>query len=239
VATVNDLIEASLREINVLAAGEVMPAEDAIDGLAALNRLRDKWAAERLMIYTTTRTTWTIVASTGQYTVGTGGDVNIVRPNFLDRVGYIDTAQSPDLERILPRHTEASYAGIEQKEDDSTYPTSWYYNPTFTSSLGTLDFFPVPTGSTLEGVLYSPTAIATLAGTDTVTLPPGYEQMIVKTLALELVPSYGKQPHPMLVQQAQDAMAVVKRSNERMRDLRIDSGALIGAGAHGYDIREG
>src|SRR3989304_6497560 len=134
-AEVRDIVAAALRELGVLAAGEVAPADEANSGLEELNRLVDQWAGERLLIYRVTRTTWTISA-TQNYPVGPGGTVNVVRPVYLDHVNLIDTSTDPDQETPLTPLTDDGWAAITQKRATSTQPTNWYYNQTF--PLGTL-----------------------------------------------------------------------------------------------------
>lgn len=240
-ATANDLIEASLRDLNVLAAGEDADAVDSVDGLEALNRLLNQYKTENLRMFTVTRTTWTIVASQASYTVGSGGDVNVTRPVMIEHVRYIDTTASPDLELRLNPLTEDAYAKIRQKARTATLPTSYYYNPTYSSGLATLYLFPIPTSSDLEGALYARAEIGEFSAvTDTVSLPPGYERMIVKELALELAPSYNRQPSPLLLKQAADARNAVERANVRMTDLDVDSGALVQSREGvGYSILKG
>lgn len=236
-ATVNDIVVAALKEIGVLAAGETATAEDASDALASLNRLLDQWAAERLQIYTVTRTTWTIAANDGQYSVGASADVNVARPVFIDHVHFVDTSTDPDTESALQPLTEDAWARIEQKALTATLPQAWYYNPTFPT--GTLSLWPVPTSATLLGALYAPQAVVAFSVlTSSVSLPPGYERMLVKHLALELLPSYEKQPNPVLLEAARESRAVVKAANKRLMDLSFELAAL-GSVRSAYDIRLG
>lgn len=204
-----------------------MTAADSSLGLAALNRWIDSIAAQRLQIYELTRTTWTISANDGSYTVGSGGNVNRVRPVFVDHVNFQDTSLSPVTEfQTMQPLTDDAYAAIVLKTQTSPYPQAWWYNPTF--PLATLELWPVPTSTTLQGVMYAPTAVAEFANLSTsVSLPPGYQHMIVKCMALELCPSYDIDPNPMLAKQAMDSVATVKRANRRLLDLSIDSAALI------------
>jgi hypothetical protein len=136
----------------------------------------------------------------------------------------------------LVKLTDETYAAIAQKALTSTLPTSWFYNPTF--PLGTLTLLPVPTQSGLQLALYVPTAVTEFTATsDSVSLPPGYKRMLVKSLAVELLPSYGRQPDPLLLRQAASAEAVVKRSNARLVELQFE-GVIQDSGS-GYDIRVG
>lgn len=189
----------------------------------------DQWAAERLQIFSLTRTTWTIVSGTSTYTVGTGGTVNVVRPVFIDHVNFQDTSMTIVTEYPMNPLTDDAYAGVVLKTLTSPYPQAWWYNPTFgASALGTLFLWPTPTSSTLQGVMYAQTAVTQFAGlTDTVSLPPGYARMLVSNLAIDLLPSYERDAHPALVQKASDSKAAVKRANKKLMDLRFEAASLI------------
>jgi len=239
-ATVRDVITTALKEIGVLAAGETATADDAADGFAMLNRLIDQKAAERLFIYTVTRTTWTIVSGTGTYTVGTGGTVNVARPVIIEHISFQDTSTSPDTEYPLHELTENAWAALRFKDQTDTLPVSYYYNPTF--PLGTLKLWPAPTSATLEGVIYHPQAVTQFAGlTTSISLPPGYEEFLVTNLAVRMTSTYGRALDPMLLQRAREAEGIIKRANKRLVDLTFDAGALIGGAQRmrGYDITQG
>lgn len=226
--TVNDIITQSLRALGVIASNEVPSADDSFDALSALNRLLDQWKMERLNIYTITRTTWSIVSGTQDYTLGTGGTINVMRPVFLDHVNYQDTSLSPTQEYLLQPLTDDAWSNVPQKALTSTRPTCWYYNPTYTTGFGTISVWPVPTSTTLQGVLYAPAAVDEFtAVTSVVSLPPGYRRMLVSNLALELAPEYQREVHPGLVAASQDSKSAVKRANKRLMDLSVDAAALI------------
>jgi hypothetical protein len=236
--TVLDVITASLAEIGVLAAGagEAPTASQAAAALRSLNALIDQWKAERFQIHTITRTTEPIVASDGTYTIGSGGDVAIDWPVYVDHVNWIDTATDPDQEYPLHEMTDDEYAGIFAKALTSALPSSWYYNPTY--PLGTLTLWPTPTGSGLEFAMYTPTPVAEFAATsDSVALPPGYRRMLIKNLAVELMPSYLRDPNPILLRQAQESLAQVKRSNHRLKFTRIGADVPGVSGSGRYNIQ--
>jgi len=233
-ATARDVVTDALRELGVLAAGEVASADDELSGLSALNRLIDQWAAERLTIYTITRTTYALVSGTQNYTVGSGGNFNVARPVFVDHVRLLDTAVSPTLESGLVPFTDDAWALVTQKALTSTEPTNYYYNPTF--PLGTLTLWPVPTGTTLTGVLYAPQQVAELANLNTaISLPPGYRRMLVKNLALEMSPSYERPSSVDLRVQAAESKMVVKQANVRLMDMTLDP-AYLGTSSGRYNI---
>lgn len=232
-ATALVLITDALKEIGVLAEGETPTAGQTTDALARLNRFLDRLAAENLAIYAVTRTTQAIVPSQASYTVGPSGNINIARPNFIERVNFIDNAASPAVEYPLPDPmTEQQWTDITIKNLTSPFPKAVYYSPTY--PLGTLTPWPIPTNSNLLWVVYAWTAVAQIAAqSDTVALPPGYGEMIVQNLALLLCPTYERQPHPVLVKTASESMATVKRSNHRTTDRTFGADVRGDRGAYG------
>jgi hypothetical protein len=235
VATVLDIVTGALRELGVLAAGEVPSASDAQDCLTSLNNLIDQFATERLTIFGVTRTTWPIVSGTQVYTVGTGGTVNIVRPDYVEHVNYQDTSATPTLEYQMNPLNDDAWSRLPQRTLTNIRPTSWYYD--YAYPLANLSLWPVPTSATLQGVIYAATAVPEFTAlTQSVALPPGYRRMLVKNLAVEMAPTYDRADSQdsqmtggprLLAQQAKEAKDSVKRANKRLLDMSIDGAALV------------
>jgi hypothetical protein len=231
-ASVLDIITDAHIELGIASPGDVLTADDANFGLRTLARLQDQWAAERLTIYTITRTTKVLTASDGEYSVGSGGDINITRPVFIDAIHLIDTSVTPNVETPLTKLTEAEYRDIRAKAQTATQPDSWYYNPTFPT--GTLYLFPIQTGS-YSIALYAPTQLTeNTALVTTVSLPPGYREMLVTNLAVRLAPSYRVPVSPDLRFQASHS----KGANIRPAKLTFADSPNVGDGGS-YDIRNG
>lgn len=234
-ATVSDVITASLQRLNLYQAGEAPSAEDLAVGFARFNDLIESLSLEGLTAYTVTRTTWTIVPGTQNYTVGIGGTVNTARPGTSTDllVKFQDTSMSPPLELSLgPLLTDSQWAGIPQKAMTAPYPVAAYYNPTFTNSFGTISFYMVPTSATLQGVLYAPAPVTKFALTsDAVLLPPGYLRFYRDTLAIELAPDYPDvaKVSDDLKHSAIESKANVKRANEHLQDLPVEAAGLFGS----------
>ena len=93
--------------------------------------------------------------------------------------------------------------------------------------------WPISTGASLLWVVYYHAALSDYAAiSDTVTVPDGYEQFLVKNLAMELAPSFQRQVSPELRFQAMEARRMVTRSNQRAVELNFD----FNAGGQ-YDIK--
>lgn len=205
-------------------------------GFRVGNILTDSWGAERLTIPYIKRTTETLTANQTSFTVGTSGDINIVRPVFITNIGYVDTSQDPDLEIPLRMITDDEYAAINFKTLTSTLPALAYYNPTYASSQGTLYPWPIPTSTTLLWAIYHPVAVPEWsATTSTLTIPPGYYRFIATNLAAELIPYFVSVPEEVARRveiQAREAKAVIKVANWRPSDLGFDPGCLTGGTSH-------
>lgn len=239
-ATIGDTITAALQDLGIVEAGESPASDDSALALARVNEWIDGLANEGLTIYTRLRTTWTITGA-ASYTVGSGATINVVRPvspEAIKAIGYQDTSVSPTLERLLPLLTEDAYAAIPQKALTGVYPQAFYYNPTLTT--GTLTQYPLPTSATLQGVMYTETALAEFAAlTTTFTLPPGYKRFFRSNLTVEMASAFQMAPPPALMQIALDSMATIKRTNTRRLDMRYPRGAYVQRPGGRYDITSG
>lgn len=232
--TVRNLITAAFRRLNVIESNESPAAEDMADAFDRFNDWIDSVCAnDRLLIYTISRTVWTITSTKGTianpYTVGAGGDIDVTRPTHIDHVNYQNTAVSPTLELALTPLTDDAWAAIPQKNLTSTLPTCWYYNPTFTTGFGSLYFWMVPSQSSLQGVLYAPQQVTRFGAlSDTIALPPGYNRFLRDGLALELAPEWRENlpVDPTLIASVSEARDRLKTANMRMMDLALDPGVL-------------
>jgi hypothetical protein len=232
--TISDLCTTALQRLGILQAGETPSNEDSTLALARLNSLIDSWRTARLFDYSLVRTTWAITASTGSYSVGTGSTVNVQRPAHVLRIRLIDTSVTPNLEMSLGEPlTEAQYQAIPQKALTSPYPQRVFYNPTLPT--GTITFWPVPTSTTLQGVIYTPNASGTVALTDTLAVPPGYQLFYEESLAIHMAPDFEREPSTVLVRSQQRAESAVKRSNLKLADLVLDTPFV----SRQYDINAG
>jgi len=234
--TARGLIKRALKRIGVVGAGQEPSPEDMADAFGHFNTMLDGFAIERLMIPCIVRTTWTIVSGTGTYTVGDGGDVDIARPAFVKDVRFIDTSQDPDLEMPLGMLTDQGYANVPQKAATGRYPIARYFNPTFTGTgFATITLVPVPTSSTLEGVLYVPTALTQVASLDTtLVLQPGYRGFLQESLAVFCGPEWGVPVPQELRESARELKGNIKRTNIRLIEQATFEGYAFGRG--GYDI---
>lgn len=226
-ATFLDLAQLALQHLGVLQDNEVVNGSDGALALAKMNLMLDQWAAEELLIPCITRTTWTIAANTSTYTVGVGGTINVTRPEFVDQVTFYDPTQTTPLEIPLGPLTDDMYELYPYKTMTNVWPNFYWYNKTYVGSLATLVLLPVPS-STLTGVMYAKTALSQIASlSTTIVLPPGYQNLIVTNLAVALASLFERDPAPSLVEEAKNAMRVVKSRNDKPAELGFEKAALF------------
>lgn len=229
------LIRGALLDLQVLDAVADPSAEDAEDARLALNELLDSFGIERNWLYKVIRTTKTLTASTANYTIGTGGSISVAKPTWIDRAGLIiDTTATEPTEVPIDVLTEEEYAGWPSKTQEASQSSAVYYDHGHDSSgYGLIYPLPIPDVSTTQLVLYTPGGGATTFA-DLVTdyaMPKGYQRAIRKNLALELAPMHGAQPSPLLLRQAEESKAAVKRANVRPF-LKCPDPALTGWVGH-------
>ena len=238
-ATVAELGLAALQDLGVYGAGETASAEDSDYCLVTLNRLVDQAAAERLMMFKVTRSTWTISTTDGSYTIGPSANIAIPWPTYVEKVAYEDTAETTPEEVQLTELTDQGYQSLSPKTLAAELPSHWYFDRAFDSSgQGNLILWPTPDSATLRGVIYAATQVAEFSAvTDTVALPKGYREWIVCELAARMAPAYNRlDVLPRLDQLAERARRTVKSANSRLVVLGFDAGATQGVGRR-YDIR--
>ena len=94
--TAADIIKRSLRLAQVISQGDDPSGTDQeTDALTTLNSLLASLSAERLMVPYLVTDTLTLTIGDGEYTFGTGGDINSARPNRIEEA-YVRDAQGND-----------------------------------------------------------------------------------------------------------------------------------------------
>lgn len=201
-----DIITGAAKLIGVVFKSESLSADEANDGLIALNDMLDSWSNDNLMTYVFTLESFNLTGA-ATYTWGVGGDFNSARPiDIATAVVRYATIDYPlDIITQQEYQTEISIKSI-----TSPIPQFLTYDNGY--PLGTISIYAVPTtGSTLRMLSNKPLANLS-ALTSVVDLPPGWKKALKYGLALEIAPQYGVEPSGLVIKQAQMAMGAIKRS---------------------------
>ena len=78
-ATGKTILKAALRLLNVKASVDSLSASELTDGQEVLNQLIDEWSNQKLMQPALVEITHTLTANDGQYSIGSGGDIDVTR----------------------------------------------------------------------------------------------------------------------------------------------------------------
>ena len=226
--TAQTLIKGALRAIQAIATGETPTNDELQDGLEAMKIMLRHWSAKNIRIYYVKQDTITLTGATS-YTIGSGGDVNTVRPVSI-RGAYV--RDSGGVDRVLKIIDEAWYRGLVLKSLSSTVEYL-YYNPDY--PLGIIYVY--PTGGVtiyLDSLkpLTDPTSI-----TSSIAFPPEYDEAIKYGLAVRLAPEYGKEPPQIVIALAQSGLNDIETRNfaQQINATRLELLRLSGR----YNIDEG
>ena len=212
----SDLITRSMKALQALGSTEVPTAAEANDGLVALNALLDSLSLDDLSSYVIEEQSFPLVIGQASYTIGVGGNINVVRPFDITQAYIQDVNKNNFLIRIVPRD-KWNQIGNRGPTITSQIPNTMFYDPQF--PLGVINIFPTPllAYTCFFDNTLSQQTFATLA--TVLAMPPGYERMYVYNLAVEISSMFGI-PIPAvgpgqknIAQLADEAMAAVKSNN--------------------------
>lgn len=212
--TAMEIIKAMMREIRVLAVGEVPSASDAEVCLEALNGLVDAWQVEPNFASYRTEVVFTLTGGAQFEQIGSGLAIDVAAPVRIEG-GFCR-----DSERDYPfdpcAHQE--YTEIRDKGTASFTPCAAHYDGN-----GKVFFWP-PAASDMECHLFVLAPLQRFANLTTdYPLPPGYAKTLKLTGAEEIADQFHKAASPSLARRAANARRVLKRSNVQVPQMDVCS----------------
>lgn len=222
--TARSIIIGALKDIQVIASEEPIQASMAEDALDLLNGLIESLSLDNLWIYYTPPTPISWPAGRQSLTWGVpGGDIPTPRPIRLQSYA---SYQIPGQEvwyglTVLERQDEYDMLAFPTLQ--STIPSVLYYAPSM--PLGTLFLWPVPeSGVTI--LVYPWQVLGAFPSLDAeLDFPPGYVRALRLALAIEAAPSYGVQPSPLILRNAEHARMQLQTVNTVVGRLSLTPGA--------------
>jgi hypothetical protein len=236
-----DLLSSAARLAGILASGETLSGAEVTDASNVLSGMIDEWNSDGLKVFTENINTFPFVLGQQLYTLGTGGNFNMPRPAKIHRMGcqILSNPTQPSEVPITMLDVDG-WANVRVKNISGSYPLFCYADYAFTGDPNptmNLYFWVIP-GLASNCVIYSwqpITSFPDLSTTDLI-FPPAYAQALRYNLALLLIPEYGMQPRPDVMQIAMASLAALKDQNLPSPILRCDPG-LSGTGTSQYDWR--
>lgn len=211
-----DLCTSALYEITVLAGGETISGSDLPWALEKLQRLIDRFNAKQECIYNVTFSRFTVPTNTQPITIGPSGQFAMnQRPVKVVNAALILTNSNPANEIDIPILVadEDWWANQAIKKLTSTLFTAVYYSPD--QPLGNLYFWPIPTQTNDVRLEVWTGLTQAVTSNTTISLPQGYWDAIVTSLAVDLWPSFWKDAplSPSLRENQQRAMKAILDNN--------------------------
>jgi hypothetical protein len=226
--TALDIITRSLKLINVLQTGEAPDADDANDGLKALNGIIQSCNNQRLMLYAVKNVTGTLTANQTYHTVGTGGNINIDRPLRIEKAFVRVPGLTNPIDYPLEQDDNNRFQEYTVKYTKVSYPTNFYYEPSY--PLATIYLYPIQS-QTLElhlSVWNQITEFTLL--TTAASLPMNYENFLVYQLACDLAIEHGRSALVVdgspIKQRLAEFKKEIKAVNQPKFTSRIDNAVL-------------
>lgn len=232
-----DVVRDALIELNVLAPHEDLQPKDFEVAQRALQRMLDTWRTQELLCFQIETVTVPISEAKPFMTVGPGGDVDRMRPVYLDRISAVQDPGAPnELEVHLEIiRTAQRWQSVVSKTVPSTWPNYVYVEMTMPQVR--LTFWPVLQGQQLSARLYLPVSLDQFPDlTTNITFAPGYAEAIHYSLAVRCATLFGVPLTAELRDMAASRVADVKRTNIVPDEMTIDP-ALPGMNRGGsYDV---
>jgi len=228
------IITDALLDLGVISDGETPTASQAAGGLRKLNNLIDAWNIDNMLVYGAVQNIFPLVGGQAVYTMGTGGNFNIARPNRVMSAFIRDTslplAQRYDQEITI--FNDQEYAELPFKNWTGQYPFMGIY---IDSSYPLLNVYvnPIPTNSQYQLVIWTEGIIGNLTLDQVISLPPGYKRALTANLVVELAASYGQPVASTTALIASSSKTDIRNLNMQFNSLNIDP-RLLGYGK--YDI---
>lgn len=231
-----ELLLAAYQETGLIDPLETLDGAQTDFGLQQYNRLLDQWNAVRDAVYVESFAQHTLTAGLNPHTFGPSGATFTVtqRPVSIEAVRLVLTGQTPSTRLLIMSHDWPWYADVSVPALSTSIPTHAYYAPNWPN--GSLYLWPVPdTAYPIEvwrRVLLAEIVIADIG--NTFSLPPGYRDAIVRTLAENIALAMNVPVPASLSQKAADARAIIFANNVVIPKIQTRDSGMPNSG-HGGD----
>ena len=229
--TAKEIIEASLTELGILVAGDSPGTADLAWCLGKLNRFLNTLSADGLNLHYRVEESFSLVAGTASYTIGSGATWDTARPNVIEQAFIRDSNNHDHPVSIRPIF---EYWLVSEKTSQSR-PKELFY--AYAVPYGIIYLYYTPSSSeALHIVSQKPLTTYASASTEVI-LPVEYEDTLVLNLAIRIAPRYGIATSRELNLAAKEAYNNLKARNLASQ-MKIVSVNIVGNGG-AYNVDAG
>lgn len=219
-ATATTICTDALKEIGVLAEGDTPTTTMLDDAFRALNRIMELLSNDQSFAYTPSLSS---LALTGQasFTIGpSGADVTATRPISIESA-FVTRSNLDYPVRVVNNQL---WDSIVYKTSTGANTEIIWYEPTMPN--GIIHVWPKCSGCTINlRTINLVNSFASLS--TTLSMPPGYEELLVKSLAINVAPQYPTCTlSPLTIRAANNALKVINRVNNVIPTLNLPVAVL-------------
>lgn len=231
--TGTDLITRALRLLHALEAGEAATADDLADGFIVLRQMLDTWSADGSLPPVATELQLRLSAGTGDYTVGpTGTLVATARPTTILTAVLRDDSNSPAVDYGLQELSRERYYGVPVKSQQ-VRPMGYFFEEAYPNA--SLRFDCVPDKGYLAVLSVLNPFLIPDEVTDTIALPPGYEEALQYSLAARLAPENPATPMiDLIIARADQCVKTLRARYARIPESAMPSTLVWRPNSGGY-----
>lgn len=217
--TGNDLVVSALMELGVVGIGETPEGSLADFVLQKANRLIDTWNAKRQAVWAVDFLTFTLTAGLQPIRIGPTGDFVVAqRPVSIDAANIILTNTSPNTRVPVYVHSDpAWWMSVSTPSTTSDLPSDLFYNPSMVATTGDPEngdiYLWAKQSFPYDIELMVRVVLAEIAYTTNITMPQGYWDALVLTLAEDCATPLKRVASPLMRQKAKDARAQIFANN--------------------------
>jgi len=202
-----NLCKDALINIRAIDPRETPDSDDLDTVWREFKRMIKQWGIKGSVVWESLKTQHTLSAGTQTYTVGSGGTINIARPNRILRGTYIKENGIDHLVTIVDQVRFNAIASKNAGVPDA--PSLLWYDPQY--PLGIINLFPAG-GGTLYLRSAQPLAEPAAIGNDVV-FPDEYQDAITWNLTMRIHPKFKGPPDAYTMAMAQQTLEEIENLN--------------------------
>jgi hypothetical protein len=230
------LNQLALLDSGVIGQGQLASGEDVNNAFLRGNMMLAQWARKRWLVWNLTDVA---KVSTGaiSYTVGTGQDFDILRPERLEDgcfMRQLNTTSGQAIDftplKLLTSHEDYNRIAIKGM---GTFASVVFYDSAW--PFGKVYFWPVPQASTYELHILVKTPITQFTALNqVVNMPDEYQAAYHYNMQVRLRVAYRLPPDPVIISLARDSLNLIKNANAQIPTLRMP--ARLTSRGYGYNV---